>query len=77
MGDWGKAAEAFADGVEVAAHFPAEQKEAGLLHQLGCARDRLGRRGEARDAWERALLLYDRVADPKANEVRVLLAARS
>ncbi|TDU90251.1 helix-turn-helix protein [Kribbella voronezhensis] len=75
--DWERAVQAFVDGAEVAAQFPAEQKEAGLLHQLGGALERLGKHLEAVEAWERALLLYERVADPKAAEVRGLLGGGS
>jgi tetratricopeptide (TPR) repeat protein len=71
--DWEKAAEAFGDGVEVAVQFPAEGKEAGLLQQLGWALERLGDRNGAREAWRRALELYERVTDPRADEVRKLL----
>lgn len=73
MGDWAKAAEIYAEGVEIAEKFPAERREAGLLHRLGAVRDRLGDKRGAQVAWGRALVLYERVADPKADEVRKLL----
>ncbi|WP_328330665.1 NB-ARC domain-containing protein [Kribbella sp. NBC_00382] len=74
MGDHVRACEALTDGLTIAVRYPREHREAELRHQLGHALTGLGMAAEARAEWEEAIVLHDRMADPRADEVRALLA---
>jgi tetratricopeptide (TPR) repeat protein len=70
MGDHARASEALTDGVAIAIRYPREHREAELRQRLGQALAGLGMVAEARAEWERAVVLYDRMADSRAAEVR-------
>jgi tetratricopeptide (TPR) repeat protein len=74
MSDLPKAFDALSSGLQIAARYPAEQREAPLSNLLGRVLAAMNRPEEAREMWERAVMLYDRAADPRAAEVRRLLA---
>ncbi len=61
-------------GVAIAARYPAENREAPARVLLGRTLQGLGRAEEAPDQWRQALVLYERLADPRADEVRDLLS---
>ncbi|MEU4396417.1 hypothetical protein [Kribbella sp. NPDC023855] len=71
--DHESAAEVLTEGVAIAARYPKEQQEAVGRQLLGRALAGLGMVAEARAEWAKAIALYDRVADPRAGEVRGLL----
>ncbi|WP_049797476.1 XRE family transcriptional regulator [Kribbella flavida] len=68
------AIEAFTIAGKLAAECPAEGREPMAHHELGRAHAALGNHDQARDEWQRAATLYDRIAAPAADEVRALLA---
>jgi tetratricopeptide (TPR) repeat protein len=72
-GDDRRAREYFEQALLIALRFPAENREAAARHRLGRSLAALGLPEEAGVQWESAVLLYDRAADPVADEVRVLL----
>ncbi|MEV6411091.1 helix-turn-helix domain-containing protein [Kribbella sp. NPDC051718] len=74
LGEWVKAQEALARGLEIALRFPADHREPPLRHYLGRTYAELGRPAEARAEWEQALTRYRRAADSRADEVVELLA---
>jgi transcriptional regulator with XRE-family HTH domain/tetratricopeptide (TPR) repeat protein len=76
VGDFTKAREVLAEGVAVSVRYPGENREAPLRHFLGSALSGLGLVEEAQVEWERAIVLYERVADSRADEVRNLKSAR-
>ncbi|WBQ05850.1 hypothetical protein [Kribbella sp. CA-293567] len=76
MGDHVKACEVLTDGLAIAVRYPGEHREADQRHQLGRALAELGMVAEARAEWEEAVVLHDRMADPRADEVRELLRAQ-
>lgn len=52
-----------------------EERHLGaLLYQLGSSLDFLGHTRDAREAWNRALPVLDRIDDPRAGELRLRLA---
>lgn len=73
-GDAPKALEKLEAGLVIASRHPAEHREAPLLKLLGEALAAVGRTDEAREAWQRAAVLYDREADARAAEVKILLS---
>jgi tetratricopeptide (TPR) repeat protein len=75
FGDLAKAAEYFELALAIAVRHPGDNREAGIRHLLGSVEVEAGRPGLARPHWERAISLYDHVADPAADEVRDLLQA--
>jgi transcriptional regulator with XRE-family HTH domain/tetratricopeptide (TPR) repeat protein len=76
LGDHGKACEVLTDGLTISVRYPGEHQEAELRHQLGRALAGLGMPAEARAEWEEAVVLHDRMADPRADEIRELLRAQ-
>ncbi|MEV8373843.1 NB-ARC domain-containing protein [Kribbella sp. NPDC056861] len=76
MGDHARACEVLTDGLAIAIRYPGEHREAELRRQLGLALAGLGMIAEARAEWEEAVVLHDRMADPRADEVRELLRAQ-
>ncbi|MEV6414297.1 tetratricopeptide repeat protein [Kribbella sp. NPDC051718] len=75
FGDLPKAAEYLELALAIAVRHPGDNREAGIRHLLGSIEVEAGRPGLARPHWERAIALYDHVADPAADEVRNLLQA--
>ncbi|ONI68123.1 hypothetical protein BWI15_34340 [Kribbella sp. ALI-6-A] len=61
-------------GVGIAARFPTENREAPMRTLLGRVLVELNSRDEASEHWRRAVVLYERVADPRADDVRKLLS---
>ncbi|NEA36011.1 helix-turn-helix domain-containing protein [Streptomyces sp. SID13031] len=74
LGDWPKAHEALASGLEIALRFPSDYREPPLRHYLGRAFAGLGRPAEARREWKQALTKYRQTADHRTEEVVELLA---
>jgi tetratricopeptide (TPR) repeat protein/transcriptional regulator with XRE-family HTH domain len=72
-GEHRRAHEYFEQALRIAVRFPAQNREAAARHRLGRSLAALGMPEEARAQWETAVVLYDRVADPAVEEVRVLL----
>jgi tetratricopeptide (TPR) repeat protein len=72
-GDLPQAIEALETGLRIASRYPGENREAPLLKLLGEALAATGRPEAARELWQRAVVLYDREADSRADEVRRLL----
>ncbi|WBQ05846.1 helix-turn-helix domain-containing protein [Kribbella sp. CA-293567] len=75
LDDFTKAHETLTEGLAIALRFPAEQREPTLRHHLGRALSGLGRLPEAHAQWHQALTQYQRVADPRADEIQALLNA--
>lgn len=73
IGDHAKARQALTEGVAIAERHPEEHREALPRHRLGQALAGLGMVAQARAEWKKAIVLYDRMADPRAAEVRKLL----
>jgi tetratricopeptide (TPR) repeat protein len=73
LGDHTQALQALTEGLTIALRYPAEQREPTLRHHLGRALAGLGRLPEAHLEWRQALTQYQRVADPRADEIRALL----
>lgn len=73
-GDLPRAYEYFELAVAIAIRSPRENREADLHRRLGTIDAALGRPDSARRHWEQAITLYDRAADPAADEVRDLLS---
>ncbi|NEA36010.1 helix-turn-helix domain-containing protein [Streptomyces sp. SID13031] len=73
-GDYSKSCDVLAEAVAIAVRHPQEHQEARPRHQRGRALAELGMVAEARLEWEKAIALYERIADPQADEVRGLLA---
>ncbi|TDO54507.1 NB-ARC domain-containing protein [Kribbella sp. VKM Ac-2527] len=73
LGEQAQAREVLTAGLEIAVRYPADHREGALRHQLGLALTALGLLDEARQEWEQANMLYQRMADPRAKEVRELL----
>jgi tetratricopeptide (TPR) repeat protein len=74
MGDIAHALEVLDVGLRIASRYPAEHREAPLLKLFGEALAAVGKADEAREMWQRAVVLYDREADTRAAQVRSLLA---
>jgi tetratricopeptide (TPR) repeat protein len=72
-GEHAQAREMLTAGLEIAVRYPADHREAALRHQLGLALTALGLVDGARQEWQQANMLYQRMADPRAKEVRELL----
>ncbi len=72
--DYERACAASTEAVAIGARYPKEQQEALARQLLGRALTGLGMVAEARVEWEKAVVLYDRMADPRADEVREALA---
>ncbi|WP_432943067.1 NB-ARC domain-containing protein [Kribbella sp. CA-253562] len=62
------------EGLILAARRPTENREAPMRTLLGQVLVELGSPDEASEQWRRAVVLYDRVADPRAVDVRKLLS---
>jgi transcriptional regulator with XRE-family HTH domain/tetratricopeptide (TPR) repeat protein len=73
-GDHGQARDVLETALAIAVRHPADHREGRLRHYLGQALAGLELLGEARAQWERAHVLYSRVADPRAADVRALLS---
>lgn len=73
-GDPVKAQEYFELALRIAIRSPGDNREAEIRRRLGSIDAGLGRSELARRQWERAIVLYERDADPAADEVRILLA---
>ncbi|MEU4396420.1 tetratricopeptide repeat protein [Kribbella sp. NPDC023855] len=74
-GDHQQALEYFEQALEIAIRFPAENQEGRTRDRLGRTLLALGRPEEARMHWQRAVVLYQQLADPAADEVQELLDA--
>ncbi|GAA0949990.1 XRE family transcriptional regulator [Kribbella koreensis] len=72
-GDLTRAREYFELALPIAIRSPRENREADLHRRLGTIDATLGRPDSARRHWVQAITLYDRVADPAADEIRDLL----
>jgi tetratricopeptide (TPR) repeat protein len=72
-GDLPRAHEYFELAVAIAIRSPRENREADLRRRLGMIDAALGRPDSARRHWVQAIMLYDRAADPAADEVRDLV----
>ncbi|MEV6284191.1 tetratricopeptide repeat protein [Kribbella sp. NPDC051770] len=73
-GDFTAAEPVLRAGLEIAARHPAENREAPALHLLGRTLVALDRTAEAVPLWERSIQLYERLGDPRSEEVRKLLS---
>ncbi|MEV6286533.1 tetratricopeptide repeat protein [Kribbella sp. NPDC051770] len=76
-GDLAAAEASLRAGVEIAIRHPLEHREAPLLQVLGKVCAASGGKESALIAWNRALMLYERQADPRADELRTLLGRKS
>jgi transcriptional regulator with XRE-family HTH domain len=74
VGNFPQALEALDTGLRIASRYPAEHREAPLLQLLGEALVATSKPADARERWQQALVLYNREADTRANEVRQLLS---
>ncbi|MFC0530687.1 AfsR/SARP family transcriptional regulator [Phytohabitans kaempferiae] len=61
--------------LELAEKLDERRSAAVSLHELGITHDELGERAAAREAWRRALVLFEALGVPEADEVRRRLAA--
>ncbi|GAB3817999.1 transcriptional regulator with XRE-family HTH domain/tetratricopeptide (TPR) repeat protein [Kribbella italica] len=73
-GDLAEAERTLRTGLELAARFPEENREAALLQPLGQVLAAQGSPTEATAHWHRAITLYERQVDPRADVVRKLLS---
>ncbi|GAA1542414.1 XRE family transcriptional regulator [Kribbella lupini] len=73
-GDHARARGVLETGLAIAVRHPGDHREGRLRHYLGQALAGLELAEEARDQWERAQVLYSRVADPRAEVVQGLLS---
>jgi transcriptional regulator with XRE-family HTH domain/tetratricopeptide (TPR) repeat protein len=73
LGDPVKARTALTEAVSLAGQHPEEHREALPRQLLGQVLVELGMVAEAQAEWEKALVLYQRMADARADEVQELL----
>lgn len=74
MNNLPRAAEVLETGIHLAGRHPEERGEAPLLQTYGKVLTALGQPAQAHQAWQRAITVYERVADPRAGVVRELLS---
>jgi tetratricopeptide (TPR) repeat protein len=69
LGAFPQALEALEAGLRIAVRYPTERREPRLLKLRGKVLVATGRPAEARETWQRAVVLYKREADAGAEEV--------
>jgi tetratricopeptide (TPR) repeat protein/transcriptional regulator with XRE-family HTH domain len=73
QGDHARALDLLEEALGIAIRHPAENREGPVRRELGQVYADLGQPEEARGQWERAIVCFERVADPAATDVRALL----